>query len=568
MGQVLKSKCFISLAILMVVALIMLSSLLSRPQIFHLTTLQSYYNATSIPWSNLTKISRTTAPLVSSTKPSLSSLVSNNDLLKLAMSQASNQTHSVMSVPPRKPILSATTATLHSILPSNHYRVTPHVYMLALHIAEQLTMSTYHFVEFLNMAYQWKFIGVEPFVYRSRMFALRSMHSGDINGSVYYHQLLNVSAMRDELGKCLRQYYNFSHNSDNSSRLFVPLREFLTTSVRHVTLVYFSKHMNVIGKEVHAKTDLELSKIAKESIIDCTETVRDSGMSENVEKLLNQELVIEQLHSAKFEVIQAVCIMPHVKLSLVQIKEYVLKHIHHDEYGRIDVNIVFVSWQGEYTRPFTDMETVHHCGLPTDKIPPSQEVMSANNYFLDYLGLMKSSYISVHIWFEKLFDFVFTNSKDPQRFFRCCMFKLDAVLKQLKERYNLTSGHNDSTLLLYDYGPYGSDVCRHSGAWKKREVCVNEVQHLLSMVKETSAAEFDPVKFGAPNNAGFVSKVEAASLTDGRFLIVIGGGSFQASIVNRFRSKWKTKAHDYRLCAKGEKFSSIKLNKIKECVDI
>ena len=419
------------------------------------------------------------------------------------------------------------------------------------------------------MAYQWKFTGVEPFVYKSRMFALRSMHSDDINGSVYYHQLLNVSAIMNELGKCLGQYYNSNHNSNNDSQLFVPLREFLTTSVRHVTLVYFSKHMNVMGKEVHAKTDLELSRIANESIFDCTKMVRDSGMSENVEKLLNQELVIEQLPSAaRFEVIQAFCIMPHVKLSLVQIKEYVLKHIHHDEYGRIDVNIVFVSWQGKYTRPFTDMETIQHCRLPIDKIPPSQEVMVANDYFLDYLGLMKSSYISVQIRFEKLFDYVFKNSKDPQRFFRCCMFKLDAVLKQLKEHYNLTNGHNDSTLLLHDYGPYGSDVCRHSGGWTKREVCVNEVQHLLSIVKETSAAEFDPVKFGTPNNAGFVSKVEAASLTDGQFLIVIGGGSFQASIVNRFRSKWKTKAHDYRLCAKDdEKFSSIKLNEIKECVD-
>lgn len=35
--------------------------------------------------------------------------------------------------------------------------------------------------------------------------------------------------------------------------------------------------MNVMEKDVHAK---ELSKIAKKSIINCTETVRDSGMSD------------------------------------------------------------------------------------------------------------------------------------------------------------------------------------------------------------------------------------------------------------------------------------------------
>ena len=70
-------------------------------------------------------------------------------------------------------------------------------------------------------------------------------------------------------------------------QLFVPFREFLTTSVRLITPVYFSKQMNVMRKEIHAK---ELSRIAKESIIDCTEMVR-YGISENVKKLPNQELV-------------------------------------------------------------------------------------------------------------------------------------------------------------------------------------------------------------------------------------------------------------------------------------
>lgn len=575
MGQVVKSKCLIFLAVSMVVATIMLSSLLSRPQTFRLTFRQSYINTTSMPQSKSTKIVqgfRTTAPHMSSVKLSLSSFLSDNDLPELttltteAVSHASDPTlHSITSVRSRKPTLPAEITNLHLISTSNHDRGTP--YMLALHIAEQLTMNTGHFVEFLNMAYQWNFTGVEPFIYRSRMFALRSMHLDDISGSVYYHQLLNVSSMRGELSKCLKQYYNSDHNSNSTSQLFVPLREFLTTSVRYTTLVYFSKHMNVVGKEIHAKTDLKLSRTANESITDCTKTIRESGMSENVEKLLNQELVIEHLHDARFEVIQAFCIMPHVKLSLVQIKEYILNHIHHDENGRIDVNIVFVSWQGEFTRPFTDMETIRHCMLPTYKIPPSQEVISANNYFLEYLGLTKPSYISVQIRFEKLFESVFKNSKDPQRSFRCCMLKLDAVLKQLKERFNLTTSNNDSTLLLHDYGPFGSDSCHHNGTWKRREVCINDVQHLLSIVKETSAVEFDPIKFGAPNNAGFVSKVEAVSLTDGQFLIVIGGGSFQASIVNRFRAKWKTKARDYRLCANNdEKFSYIKLNEIKECV--
>ena len=78
--------------------------------------------------------------------------------------------------------------------------------MLALHTAEQLTNSFSHFIEFLNMAHQWNLTGVEPLVYQSRTFALRSMHPNDVNGSMYYHQLLNISIMRDKLNECFKHY--------------------------------------------------------------------------------------------------------------------------------------------------------------------------------------------------------------------------------------------------------------------------------------------------------------------------------------------------------------------------
>ena len=439
--------------------------------------------------------------------------------------------------------------------------------MLALHVAEQLTMNTYHFIEFLNMVYQWNFTAVEPFVYRSRMFALRSMHWDDINGSVYYHQLLNTSFMKNKLWQCLRQQYGSGQGSSNSSQLFVPLREFLRTSIQRIALVYFPKHLYVLGKDIQIRTDSKLGRTAKEAIVDCTRVLRDSGMSGNVEMLLNQEFVIEKLHRDKYEVVQAFCIMPRVEVSLEQIKKNVLAHVHRDESGQINANVIFVSWQGRFTRPFTDMTTIQHCQLPTDKIPPSQEVASAAESFLDYLGLQKSSYIAVHIRFEKLFDFAFQDMRDPDLFLHCCMQKLDVVLKQL-----LNGCSNQTTpckpLLLHDYGPYGSDSCHHNGTWKKREVCIGSVEHLLSMVKVTSPVGFDPIKFAAPKNAGFVSKVEAMSLTDGQSLIVIGGGSFQASVVNRFRAKRKNKLHDYRLCAKAdEKFNGINLNDIdRQCV--
>ena len=128
-------------------------------------------------------------------------------------------------------------------------------YMLALHTAEQLTNGVSHFIEFLNMACQWNLTGVEPFVYQSRTFSLRSMHPNDVNGSVYYHQLLNTSLMRDKLTECLRQIDATLNSNAINTQLFVPLSEFLIKSVRTITLVYFPKHMIVIGKDVQSNAD-------------------------------------------------------------------------------------------------------------------------------------------------------------------------------------------------------------------------------------------------------------------------------------------------------------------------
>ena len=147
--------------------------------------------------------------------------------------------------------------------------------------------------------------------------------------------------------------------------------------------------------------------------------------------------------------------------------------------------------------------------------------------------MQRQSYIGIHIRFEKLYEAAYRHRKDPKHFLHCCMLKLNAALKQVKEHNNLTA--EGSTLLLHDYGQYGTDSCHWDG-WRSRSVCVNESQHLLSLLNESNAAEFDPVKFGAPTNSGFVSLVEGQALTGGQALVVVGGGGFQTSIIDRFRT--------------------------------
>ena len=101
--------------------------------------------------------------------------------------------------------------------------------------------------------------------------------------------------------------------------------------------------MVAIRKDVHVNADKALSKLT--SIAECTETLRQSGASKNVEELLNQELIIEGVNgSLEFSVIQAFCV-PRINVSLVIIREHILSKIHRDRSQVIDVSVVFVSWQ-------------------------------------------------------------------------------------------------------------------------------------------------------------------------------------------------------------------------------
>ena len=63
-----------------------------------------------------------------------------------------------------------------------------------------------------------------------------------------------------------------------------------------------------------------------EPICDCTDTARDKGMSQQVEKLLDQEFVLERTYNPnripqltdKFTVVQALFVNKSTRISLVQ----------------------------------------------------------------------------------------------------------------------------------------------------------------------------------------------------------------------------------------------------------
>ena len=95
-------------------------------------------------------------------------------------------------------------------------------------------------------------------------------------------------------------------------------------------------------------------------------------------------------------------------------------------------------------------------------------------------------------------------------------------------------------------------------------VSMNLNMHLLSLLNETRASEFDPVKFNTPQNSGFVSLVEGLALAGGQTLVIVGGGGFQISVTDRFRSAHRNAVY-YSLCTAHENLPSTGVDAIKDC---
>jgi len=408
-------------------------------------------------------------------------------------------------------------------------------YMLSFHYAEQLTMATAHYIQFINLVAGWDLTGVEPYVYTSRMFGIRYFEPA--TGNFYkFSLLLNTSSLNHELSDCLERA---NVTVKDRPILFDSISDFMRRSYRDIVVVYFIKHMTILSKEIHEAMDRNLT-FRDQPIKDCTETARDKGLSENVEEKLSQESALVRSESIfswlpskphykdSFKVVQAFCVEKSTPISLVQLRDYVLSHVRQGTSGnKLKVSFVFLSWQGRFTHTFKDLNTMNKCRPLPSQIIYSNKVLDTTDQFIHSLSLHKSSYISVHVRFAKLF---LHHQIDSDNFYECCMKKLNILVGMVQQKYGIGS---DGVLFIQDYGKYGTDACRFNGQYLAHNLCIEKSTKLVSQLNFTFA-KFDPVEFDAPINSGFVSFVEATSLFWGRSLITVGEGSYQYSLINRF----------------------------------
>ena len=189
--------------------------------------------------------------------------------------------------------------------------------MIALRIPEQLTMCTIHFHQFLNVVDDWNLTSVEPFIYRSDMFGLRSLAP---YASVTYpfSRLFNASKHNDYLSTCMNRT---SDPETGKPVLFEPMVEFLKRSHRDVVVIHFMWFWNTL-KHKHWRVPLHnsLANIT-DTFIDCTEGARKHGLAEEVEAAMKDEIRIERIQFPgslpdkvdSFRVVKTFCVRKTLK---------------------------------------------------------------------------------------------------------------------------------------------------------------------------------------------------------------------------------------------------------------
>ena len=399
-------------------------------------------------------------------------------------------------------------------------------YMLAMRIPEQLTMCTIHFHQFLNIVNDWNLTSVEPFIYNSDMFGLRSLVP---YASVAYNfgRLFNVSLHNDHLSQCMNRTID---PEVGKPLLFEPMAQFLNRSHRELVIIHFMWFWNTLRNGTwRLPLEKSLENRTEPAFLDCTDESREHGLAAEVEKEFREEIRIERIqfpgslpeHVDDFKVVKTICIKKSVQISFRSLKDFILNNTrNHDK-----VSYIFLSFQGRWTQPLvpTDISYINNCRLPLSHTFHSDAIIKVSERFQQSLGFAGQPYLSVHIRFEKLYLYTLQKHYPLEKYMNCCMTRLNYLLRKVREKYDIPINR---TLLIWDYSPYGTSACPLKNCKKETNVFMNQIN--------ATGTFLDPKKFNLPSHKGIIALVESRALYDGKALVTVGQGSYQSTIVESY----------------------------------
>jgi len=148
----------------------------------------------------------------------------------------------------------------------------------------------------------------------------------------------------------------------------------------------------------------------------------------------------------------------------------------------------------------------------------SKKVVRAAKNFMTHLGLTPPI-LGIHIRLERLLK-ADTNKEHLQK----CLDRMEVLINSLLE-----GGRARSAIAFRDYGRHGSSTCHKMRcSWYAKEMQLDKrLQKLGVKVQEY---DLEPRQ-----ENGFISNVEQEVLAQSNMLLMVGYGSFQMGVVERFK---------------------------------
>ena len=141
--------------------------------------------------------------------------------------------------------------------------------------------------------------------------------------------------------------------------------------------------------------------------------------------------------------------------------------------------------------------------------------------------------ITVHVRLEKLTSMA-----------TCCLQKMLSRVRQLKQTLP-----NSKVVLITDLGPLGSHSC---GEGHCRYLKALSMQ--IFSANNITPVYFDAVQYGVKNDSALASLVEMLAVAKGNEVILVGGGQFQATLLQRILARVEvghenSTRHLYSICS-------------------
>ena len=416
-----------------------------------------------------------------------------------------------------------------------------HSYVLAVRYAEQLTSGIRNALQLGHLFKEHNSKLVEPFVLKSRLFGIpKLLAQADLSSRV----------------KPLGSFLDFIEVSSKCYDIDEPVsfRNFLETSTRELVLLHPVRSIDhtrsgEFGSFIPKRRLEELHDCVQMNnhVCECQDMLKEFKTA--VEESLNSYIVDDAPFTVRF----VICFDADQVMTLNSL----LETVHVDT----PLSYLFTFWYGTACKksPPTLQPTNSSSEAPGSSDAAS--TVTANlctsthrTHIVPWrdlpskcskTGSITDSFLSV--------DFVSRNIKDlatafledqqllspekmvaihyrtewlalkSQETINCCLKEVRRLFDGLFMEVDIQL---DNSILITDTGPYGSQSCSKTCAILARVMLKSlKSDHKLTPVY------FDPVDYGGSKDSLVAALVEYISLTRGKYLVLIGGGKFQRSIL-------------------------------------